>query len=106
MRWTFKDYLQEIVLRLRRKIRWPKHIPFDNLSQLKGGIRTLLELRRLLYSKDPEVAIRFEPVTPEDCAKAISDPLSLHPNLALAEIVKPIFEPLVVTLPLSSILAT
>ncbi|KAI9060686.1 hypothetical protein FKP32DRAFT_1687419 [Trametes sanguinea] len=96
MRWTFKDYLREIVLRLQRKIRWPKHIPFDNLSQLKGGIRTLLELRRLLYSKDPEVAIRFEPVTPEDCAKVISNPLSLHPNLALAEIVKPIFEPLVV----------
>ncbi|KAI9070290.1 hypothetical protein FKP32DRAFT_1670476 [Trametes sanguinea] len=84
MRWTFKDYLQVVVLSHRRKIVWPPHIPFKNLSLLKGGIRTLLELGRLLYSQDPKLAIRFEAVTAEEYAEALSNPMSMHPNPAMA----------------------
>ncbi|OSC96252.1 hypothetical protein PYCCODRAFT_1441176, partial [Trametes coccinea BRFM310] len=98
MRWTFQAYLEEIVLRDRHQlVHWPPHIPFANLSLLKGGIRTLLELRRLLYSQDPNLAIRFEPVTAEECAKAVLDPMSMHPNPAMANLSdSPIFEPLIV----------
>ncbi|KAL7282968.1 hypothetical protein ACG7TL_002386 [Trametes sanguinea] len=98
MRWTFDGYAKDIIIALGLKVdNWPKHIPFANLSNVGGGVRTLGELLRRWYAQDPDIAIRLVPSTPEDRANAAADPLSVHPNRERFEPPTPVFsaEPLI-----------
>ncbi|CDO78190.1 hypothetical protein BN946_scf184691.g2 [Trametes cinnabarina] len=76
MRWTEDGYAQQVVLRHKLKIVWPRDIPFMNLSDLRGGVRILYPLRALWEAG----SIRLEPATAEDLANAARDPRSVHPN--------------------------
>ncbi|OJT07021.1 hypothetical protein TRAPUB_2124 [Trametes pubescens] len=82
MRYATKCYANGIVIRYGCKITgWPEDIPFKCLSEIPGGVRPLLELRRRWNLPDGhQHKLRLEHATPEDLEKAARDPRSVHPN--------------------------
>lgn len=65
---------------------WPEDIPFKSLSEIRGGVTPLFELRRRWNLPDGhQDKLRIERATPEDIANALRDPDSVHPNLKLLQ---------------------
>ncbi|KAI0660154.1 hypothetical protein C8Q70DRAFT_978753 [Cubamyces menziesii] len=80
MRYTIDGYASRIVCQYGLKlVDWPPEIPFENLSNLIGGIGVLSTLQDAWNSG----TLRFERVTPEDIENATRDPESVHPNPSL-----------------------
>ncbi|KAJ8469229.1 hypothetical protein ONZ51_g9128 [Trametes cubensis] len=80
MRYTVDGYASRIVCQYGLKlVDWPQEIPFENLSDLIGGIRVLSTLRDAW----DDGTLRFERATPEDIENATRDPASVHPNPSL-----------------------
>ena len=59
---------------------WPAHIPFMNLSEIKGGIAPLRLLRDLLR----EGTLKFVPAPPDVRQRALHDPESVLPHVLAA----------------------
>lgn len=87
MHYACQSYAKEVVIKNRCKIAsWPEHIPFKSASEIRGGVRPLLELRRRWSLPDGhEDKLRIVRATPEDVANAARDPDSVHPNLKLLQ---------------------
>lgn len=97
MAYTEDGFASRVVVGCRlRFYGWPADIPFINLSNILGGVRPLLQLRKLWLAG----TLRFEPATDEDIANTLRDPRSVHPNpnptLAAQRLVK---RPAVVVFP-------
>ncbi|KAI0323222.1 hypothetical protein GY45DRAFT_1216929, partial [Cubamyces sp. BRFM 1775] len=74
--YTPNKYARLVVLKHKWKlVNWPAHIPFDDISQIKGGNRVLQTLLELWRSG----TLRFEPATERDLLDAEGDPVSVHP---------------------------
>ncbi|KAL1948923.1 hypothetical protein VTO73DRAFT_10729 [Trametes versicolor] len=87
MRYEPQCYASEVVVKRECKVvGWPEDIPFKSLSEIRGGVTPLFELRRRWNLPDghPD-KLRIERATPEDIANAIRDPDSVHPNLKLLQ---------------------
>ncbi|PIL27901.1 hypothetical protein GSI_10023 [Ganoderma sinense ZZ0214-1] len=65
---------------------WPAHIPFMNLSDIKGGIAPLRELRDLLH----DGTLRFIPAPPDVRERALHDPESVLPHVIAAAKLPPL----------------
>lgn len=85
MRYTSKCYASEVVVKGGCKVvGWPEDIPFKSVSEIRGGVAPLFELRRRWNLPDGhQDKLRIERATPEDITNAIRDPDSVHPNLKL-----------------------
>ena len=59
---------------------WPAHIPFMNLSEIKGGTTPLRLLRDLLR----DGTLKFVPAPPEIRQRALHDPESVLPHILAA----------------------
>lgn len=82
MRYVPSCYASDIVIKGGHKlVGWPADVPFTDLSNVRGGVKMLLELRRRWYLPDghPD-KLRFEPASREDQANAARDPESVHPT--------------------------
>ncbi|EIW59424.1 uncharacterized protein TRAVEDRAFT_46732 [Trametes versicolor FP-101664 SS1] len=82
MRYAPSYYASDIVIKGGHKIvGWPADVPFTDLSNVRGGVTMLYELRRRWCLPDghPE-KLRFEPASREDQANAARDPESVHPT--------------------------
>ncbi|OSD05487.1 hypothetical protein PYCCODRAFT_1465373 [Trametes coccinea BRFM310] len=76
MRWTEDEYARLVVLRHEAKIKWPADVPFLNLSDIRGGVRPLEQLREHWNTG----VLCLERATAEDLVKAARDPRTVHPN--------------------------
>ncbi|KAM5533040.1 hypothetical protein V8D89_013284 [Ganoderma adspersum] len=65
---------------------WPAHIPFTNLSDIKGGIASLRLLRDLLR----DGTLKFIPAPPDVCQRALHDPESVLPHVMAAAKLPPL----------------
>ncbi|PIL27865.1 hypothetical protein GSI_09987 [Ganoderma sinense ZZ0214-1] len=65
---------------------WPAHIPFMNLSDIKGGIEPLRLLRDLLL----DGTLRFIPAPPDVRQRALHDPESVLPHVLSAAKLPPL----------------
>ncbi|KAI0652801.1 hypothetical protein C8Q70DRAFT_885434, partial [Cubamyces menziesii] len=72
-----KRYARLIVLKHKHKlVGWPAHVPYEDISKIKGGnevLETLLDLWRTQ-------TLRFERATERDLWYAKVDPARVHPN--------------------------
>ncbi|KAJ8488164.1 hypothetical protein ONZ51_g3725 [Trametes cubensis] len=70
-------YAKLVVLKLKLKlVGWPVHVPYEDISKIKGGNEVLETLLNLWKSR----ALRFEPATERDLWYAKVDPARVHPN--------------------------
>ena len=70
-------YAKLVVLKLKIKlVGWPAHVPYEDISKIKGGNEVLETLLNLWKSR----ALRFEPATECDLRYAKVDPVRVHPN--------------------------
>ncbi|OSC96237.1 hypothetical protein PYCCODRAFT_1379537, partial [Trametes coccinea BRFM310] len=77
MSWSVNGYAKTVVRRYRQKlVNWPAHIPFTNLSDLRGGVRVLCTLQHLWDTG----VLRLEPATAEDAMDSLRSARSVHPN--------------------------
>lgn len=65
---------------------WPWHIPFTNLSNIKGGVRPLRLLKDLWLSG----TLRFVRAPPNVRARALHDPESVLPHVIAAAALPPL----------------
>ena len=65
---------------------WPAHIPFTNLSDIKGGIAPLRLLRDLLRNG----TLKFIPAPPDVRQRALHDPDSVLPHVMSAAKLPPL----------------
>ncbi|EIW58841.1 uncharacterized protein TRAVEDRAFT_47983 [Trametes versicolor FP-101664 SS1] len=82
MRYVPSCYASDIVIKGGHKlVGWPADVPFTDLSNVRGGVKTLHELHRRWYLPEghPD-KLRFEPASREDRANAARDPASVHPT--------------------------
>ncbi|KAI0323614.1 hypothetical protein GY45DRAFT_1264308, partial [Cubamyces sp. BRFM 1775] len=74
--YTPVKYARLVVLKHKHKlVNWPAHIPFDDISRIKGGNRVLQTLLDLWKAG----TLRFEPATRRDLRDARADPVRVHP---------------------------
>lgn len=87
MRYEPQCYAREVVVKRECKVvGWPENIPFKSLSEIRGGVTPLFELRRRWNLPDGHAdKLRIERATPEDITNAIREPDSVHPNLKLLQ---------------------
>ncbi|KAM5530915.1 hypothetical protein V8D89_015405 [Ganoderma adspersum] len=63
MYWTLEDYVESVVLQHGLKlVGWPPHIPFQNLSNIRGGASELTHLKLRWESG----ILRFVPITEDE----------------------------------------
>lgn len=82
MHYAAKSYASETVIRDRCKILgWPEDIPFKPLSEIRGGVGPLLELRRRWNLPDGHKhKLQIIRATRENALAAARDHTSVHPN--------------------------
>lgn len=82
MRYVPSCYASDIIIKGGHKIvGWPADVPFTDLSNVRGGVKTLHELHRRWHLPDghPD-KLRFERASREDQLNAAHDPESVHPT--------------------------
>ncbi|KAM5545420.1 hypothetical protein V8D89_001033 [Ganoderma adspersum] len=86
MCYTAEEYARLIVWCLGLMlVGWPHYIPFANLSDVKGGARTLRILRDLLR----DGTLKFVRAPPDVRARALHDPESVLPHVIAAAALPP-----------------
>ncbi|KAI0323583.1 hypothetical protein GY45DRAFT_1213111, partial [Cubamyces sp. BRFM 1775] len=74
--YTPGKYARLVVLKHKYKlVNWPAHIPFVDLSRIRGGTRPLETLLDLWRSN----TLRFEPATERNLQDASADAARVHP---------------------------
>ena len=86
MYWTLEDYIESVVLQHGLKlVGWPPDIPFQNLSNIRGGVSTLTHLEHLWESG----ILRFVRITEDERMAASLNAKHLAPAPKCAQRKRP-----------------